>query len=507
VTSSPVQLVWFKRDLRVRDHAPLRAACAAGPVLALYVYEPELLAAPDMDGRHLTFLNECLRDLELSLRQRGGALVTRVGRMPDVLDELRAAGVSIAAIHAHEETGNGLSYARDRRVRAWARVAAIPVYEQPNDGVVRRLSSRDVWAAEWSSRMRAPLVNAPARIPSIPPIVSDGVLDAAALEAHGVRVRPDLTTVRQSGGERVGRELLRTFLWERGRDYRRTMASPMHGPDVCSRISPHLAFGTLSVRQAVRGTEARAAELTTDRGADQVWLRSLGSFLARLQWRGHFMQKLEDEPALEYQNVCDAYDGLRSTVPDPERLGAWSEGRTGYPLIDACMRSVAATGWLPFRMRAMVMSFAAYHLWLHWREPALVLARWFTDYEPGIHYSQCQMQSGTTGINTFRIYNPYLQHERYDATHAFVRRWVPELAPLPDAYLIRPSEAPLMEQQMAGCIIGRDYPQPIVPHEAAYQAAKEAMYVRRRAPGTREAARAVYERHGSRRQPWQQRDA
>jgi deoxyribodipyrimidine photo-lyase len=510
VSTAPVQLVWFKRDLRVRDHAPLLAAAAAGPVLPLYVYEPELLTADDHDGRHLALVHEALGDLDLALRRRGSALVTRVGRLPDVFERLRAEGVAIAAIHAHEETGNALSYARDRRVRRWAREVGIPLCEHRAGGVERRSPGRDGWAARWEHGLAAPPGPAPDRLPPVPAVASEGRLDGDALRARGIAVRPDTTAGRQPGGERAARALLASFLTERGTDYRRAMSFPVAAETACSRVSPHLALGVLSVRQVLHAARHREAALRAlvQEGVpvDRRWFGALESFVARLHWRDHFIQKLEDEPALEHADACPAYAGLRDAAgPDAERLAAWTEGRTGYPFVDACLRSLATTGWLTFRLRAMLMSFAAYHLWLDWRAPSRVLARWFTDYEPGIHYSQCQMQAGTTGINTIRIYNPYLQHERLDPTSAFVRRWVPELAALPDDALVRPHDAPPLVLAMAGVTLGRDYPVPIVDHDTAYRAARTAMHERRSDPATRAAARAVYTRHGSRRQSAAQR--
>jgi deoxyribodipyrimidine photo-lyase len=191
------------------------------------------------------------------------------------------------------------------------------------------------------------------------------------------------------------------------------------------------------------------------------------------------MQKLEDEPAIEWRNVARSVDGLRSgdgVNPSPidrERLQAWCDGRTGYPMVDACMRQLRATGWLNFRMRAMLVSFAAYHLGLHWREPGLFLARQFLDFEPGIHWSQMQMQSGTTGINTLRIYSPAKQARDQDPQGLYVQQWVPEMG-------------------------SAAYPPPIVDERKAVAAAKEALYGLRRTREARAEADAIQQKHGSR---------
>ena len=135
-------------------------------------------------------------------------------------------------------------------------------------------------------------------------------------------------------------------------------------------IESDLAYGTISTRVVTHRLRARIEQTE-----DTNMRRALRAFDARLHWRDHFMQKLEDEPAVEFHNFVRAFDGLREDDFSHEKFAAWKEGRTGYPMIDACMRSLNATGWINFRMRAMLMSFAAYHLWLHWREPGLHLAR------------------------------------------------------------------------------------------------------------------------------------
>jgi deoxyribodipyrimidine photo-lyase len=163
-----------------------------------------------------------------------------------------------------------------------------------------------------------------------------------------------------------------------------------------------------------------------------VPITAVDSLIARLHWRGHFTQKLETEPELEIRSFHPAHQQARiQTAPDDPVLAAWAAGLTGIPFVDACMRSLIATGWLNFRMRAMLQSFASYHLGLDWRVSGEHLARLFTDYEPGIHWPQVQMQSGQTGINTPRIYNPAKQGLDQDPGGHFTRRWVPELAHVP----------------------------------------------------------------------------
>jgi deoxyribodipyrimidine photo-lyase len=275
------------------------------------------------------------------------------------------------------------------------------------------------------------------------------------------------------GGEAAAGRTLEDFLSGRGRDYRHGLSSPLTAPESCSRLSAHLAFGTISMRSVHQATEIAIKQ------ADPEFAHALRAFASRLRWHCHFMQKLEDEAAIEFRNFSRAHDGLRPgdgvemSDVDLERLHAWREGRTGYPMVDACMRQLNATGWLNFRMRAMLVSFSAYHLWLHWREPGLHLARQFLDFEPGIHWSQMQMQSGTTGINTLRIYSPSKQARDHDPASNYVRQWVPEFGT-------------------------PDYPSPVVNESIALTRAKEALYGLRKTSPAQKEADAISQKHGSR---------
>ncbi|HZG19897.1 MAG TPA: FAD-binding domain-containing protein [Herbaspirillum sp.] len=461
-----VGLVWFKRDLRLRDHQPLAQAAQCERAFGLFIIEPAWLQSFECDPRHVDFLLRSLQPLQIELRQRGMPLLVRIGEAVQVLEALRREW-KLTHLFSHEETGPAWSYARDISVARWSRIQHVHWQEWPQTGVIRRLRSRDGWAARWLQRMEAPQVAMPAGFRAPPGMQPDPLPTLADLGLPTPHLQPP-------AGEADAWERLRVFLGGAGRDYRRALSSPLTAPDACSRLSAHLAFGTLSMRSVHQATE-----LAIEHTPDRELAYGLRGFSSRLRWHCHFMQKLEDQPDLEWRNIARSLDGLRPGDGGPwgalaqERFDAWCEGRTGYPMVDACMRQLCSTGWLNFRMRAMLVSFAAYHLWLHWRAPGLFLARQFLDFEPGIHWSQMQMQSGTTGINTLRIYSPAKQARDHDPLGEYVRRWVPEYG--------TPA-----------------YPAPIVDEKSALAQAKEALYGHRHSPVARQEADAIQDRHGSR---------
>jgi deoxyribodipyrimidine photo-lyase len=483
-------VVWFKRDLRVHDHAALQQAAARGPVLCLYVVEPSLWAEPDAATQHLHFLRESLLDLHGELKALGARLHVVTGEVTDVLSRLMALA-PFEALYAHEETGNATTYRRDLAVGRWCRAHGVAWQETPQFGVVRRLSSRQRWQSQWAAHTAVPCALAPAALNPVPlPWREPAMPGAAQLGLQD----PD-PPLRQRGGRAQGLAVLHEFLDARSAQYRGGISSPLRAPSACSRLSPYLALGCLSLREVVQATRAHLAQLPPEAARQR---QGLTAFMSRLVWHCHFIQKLEDEPELEWRNLHRGYDGLRDEAANPLHLNALMKGRTGWPMVDACVAMLRETGWLNFRMRAMLVSVAAYPLWLHWRPVGLWLARQFLDYEPGIHWSQLQMQSGTTGINTTRVYNPLKQARDHDPHGHFVRHWLPAMRRVPDAWLFEPWRMPPDVQARCGVRVGVDIAMPLVDLEVATREAKALLHARRAQPEVRAGKAAIVEKHGSR---------
>lgn len=423
----PIHCVWFKRDLRIHDHHPLVHAERSGFVLPVYCVEPDVIQAPDFDALHWRFIQESLIDLKQSLFERGAHLQIVSGNAVDVLQKLHAR-FDFSTIWAHEETGNAITYRRDQAVSKWAFTNGVSFVEIPQNGVVRCLKDRDGWAKQWEKRMHEPQIDPPGKLSS-----PDGLQPTEVPEASDLGLRISQREVDVKGGEAAGTATLQSFIEGRGNRYHREMSSPNTAYESCSRLSAYLAWGCISMRTVVQAVRLAAG--------DPLPKIAARAFLSRCHWHCHFMQKLESEPAIEFHAFNRACDDLRSANDNAnERLGAWKEGLTGYPFVDACIRSLKARGWINFRMRAMLVSFASYHLWLDWHSFRDWLACQFIDYEPGIHISQIQMQSGLTGINTLRIYNPIKQGQDHDPDGVFIRQWVPELQLVSDEQIHEPKK-------------------------------------------------------------------
>ena len=494
MAAKTLSILWFKRDLRAADHAPLQAALASGhPILPLYIMEPTYWAQDSSSSRHWQFIRDCLTELDSTLTALGQPLIFRIGEAIEIFTDLSKT-YQISGIYAHQETGTGWTFERDKQIITSCRNAAIPFHEFPSNGVVRRLNDRDKWGAIRAKRMQEPLIAAPQSLQSIGPCPSDRLP-----EPSNALIRNQISGRTQKGGRKSAKRLLAAFLSDKAQGYLPHISKPGQAGAFSSRLSPHLAFGSLSEREVFHGV---SDYLNTGKDRlSRAALKGGRSVLTRLSWRSHFIQKLEDQPEIEIRCMHPMFEEMRPKTPDEGRLIAWSEGQTGYPIIDSCMRCVKETGWLPFRMRAMLVSFASYHLWLDWRATAPVLARYFTDFEPGIHYSQFQMQSGVTGINTIRIYNPVKQSYDHDKQGVFIKKYVPELTRLPEQWVHEPHRMSAELSQRFGVEIGTDYPYPIVDNAASIREAKSKMAEHKRHPEFGAISAAIFQKLGSRNRP------
>lgn len=467
-------VVWFRRDLRVHDHAALVHACQdAGEVIPVFVLDPTQFAHDEVGSGRVQFLLECLADLDRSLIARGSYLTLLRGRAEDVLPRFVQC-VGAQGVYYSLDIERWSGQVRDRALaQRFAREGVIfrgfLNYYLQLEGEYDRAR----WQAAWTRFSKQPLYDPPAHIPtpenvrcaSVPSFDYIPTLRDLGLPPHGQRLPP--------GGESAARARLAYFLGERIAAYRRCISSPsLAEDDGTSHLSPYLKFGCLSVRTCVQAARKRYL------GASPAVQKSLQAWVSRLQWRDHLIQKFALYPEAEFVNVYYPFDALRRYEDaDPRLLAAWQEGRTGFPLIDASMRALRETGWLNFRMRAMLATFLTLNLMIHWRHGAEWFMKHLVDGDTCIDHWQWQMQAGITQPSRpfVRAYNPLKQCHDHDAEARFIHKYVPELRALPAPLAFEPHRLTPLEQSWYGIRVGRDYPMPIVDAEATRKAAIEAL--------------------------------
>lgn len=482
MTKQAINIVWFKRDLRLSDHQALAdAANNPLPCVLLYIFEPSLLADEHHSERHWRFVHQSLVDMQVELSAHDHQLVLAEGEAKDVFAQIDDK-YEIKEIFSHQEVGLNLTFDRYKEVKAWCEHSDIVWNELPQCGVIRGLSNRKTWDKAWSKFMRAPLANTDlASLETVAPrFLSEPEIPNSWQESHAKM---------QQGGEQWAIKTMRSFFAERGKSYFMFISKPELSRKACSRLSPYLAWGNISLRQVY--------QYLLSHWQTPGWRRSLSALSSRLHWHCHFMQKFESEVTMEFAPINAGYQGFQYRVgSDSEKdLLAWQNGQTGIPMIDACMRCVNETGYLNFRMRAMLVSFLCHHLMIDWRRGVKHLARVFLDFEPGIHYPQFQMQAGVTGINTIRIYNPIKQGQEHDADADFIKKWIPELAELPTEFVHQPWLMTMMEEQMYGVVLGENYPQPIVNIADSGKVARDILWRYRKTPEVKREAARILARH------------
>ena len=457
-------LVWLRRDLRLHDHPALSAALErAGSVVPVFCIDVRLLAGRHASGPRIRFMLECLNDLEASLSARGAGLVILRGRPEHELPGL-ALAVGARELHFSDDVGR---FARRRDERVRDALASIGCEAVAHPGVFALEDPRALRSSggapytvftpfhrAWLERSRRPVLAAPATLPRLPRLrtgLAAGTIPTPAeLGAGGPLAGPI------AGGETAARAAADRWLAD-GVDGYAVARDELADPAGVSRLSAYLRFGCLSARELEDQLCRRDSE-----GARE--------YRRQLAWRDFYGYVLHHFPANATLEFRVRYRGTLRWRQDHDGFEAWCEGRTGVPLVDAGMRQLLREGWMHNRVRMVVGSFLTKDLGIDWRHGEAHFMRWLLDGDPASNNGNWQWIAsiGVDPAPVFRrILSPARQQRRFDPAGAYVRRYVPELAAVPDRYLAEPWTMPAEVQAACGVRIGSDYPAPIVDHAHA----------------------------------------